>query len=382
MKKMLMLATTAAMIEQFNKNNILLLEQMGYEVHVAGNFKEGNPISIEKLERFKGWLLEHNAKWFDIESTRRPLDVNNIHACNKVIKLIQANRYDFIHCHTPIGSVIGRYAAHKTHTPIIYTAHGFHFFKGSPKKNWLLYYPIEKFLSRWTDTLILINREDYLCATSKFFAKKNWYIPGVGIDCSKYKSRIDLDIERNRILSELDIPSESRIILSVGELNKNKNQSIIIEALNKLGNSDVHYILLGKGDYESKLRELVHIYGLEKNVHILGYRDDVILFYHIADIFVFPSKREGLSVALMEAMACGLPVICNNIRGNKDLIQHFKGGFLLEKCTSKEYCSAINELLYNENLRKEMSEYNKTTIENYDIKKINVMMKAIYEEFK
>ena len=157
--RVLMLATTAAMIEQFNKNNIELLESLGYEVHVAGNFEQGNPITYERLEEFKKWIGEHNGKWFHIPSTRKPNDLrNNCMALKIVIKMINEYHYDFIHCHTPIGSVIGRIAARKTHTKIIYTAHGFHFYDGAPLKNWLIFYPIEKHFSRYTDVLITINK--------------------------------------------------------------------------------------------------------------------------------------------------------------------------------------------------------------------------------
>lgn len=185
MKKMLMMATTAAMIEQFNKNNILILLDMGYEVHVAGNFEKGNPISQERLEALKKWLEERKCKWFNIPSTRKPTDYNNVRAYKQVVSLIKQYNYNFIHCHTPIGSVIARCAAHKTHTPIIYTAHGFHFYKGAPIKNWLIYYPVEKFFSRWTDLLILITKEDYERAKS-FKAGKVVYVPGVGIDLDEF----------------------------------------------------------------------------------------------------------------------------------------------------------------------------------------------------
>lgn len=243
MKRMLMLATTAAMIEQFNKNNILILEEMGYEVHVAGNWLEGNPISDERLEAFKEWITEHGGRYFHIPSVRRPSAMKaNITAYRKVVELIKEYHYEFIHCHTPIGSVIGRIAAHVTHTKIIYTAHGFHFFKGAPLKNWILYYPVERFLSRWTDILITINQEDYQRAKKNFHAKRTEYIPGVGIDLKKFQMNL-YDREKER--KELGLHNGDILLLSVGELNENKNHEVVIRTLAKLKRKELHYVIVG-----------------------------------------------------------------------------------------------------------------------------------------
>lgn len=232
MKRMLMLATTAAMIEQFNKNNILILEDMGYEVHVAGNWEIGNPISDERLDEFKAWLGEHHGKWFHIPATRKPTDLkNNIKAYQEVLALINEYQYEFIHCHTPIGSIIGRLAAKRTKTKIIYTAHGFHFFKGAPLKNWLLYFPAEWMCSWMTDMLITINQEDYERATKHLHAKRIEYIPGVGIDIKKYAV---CHVDKRKKCHELGIPDDKFILLSVGELQERKNQGIVIDALGKI----------------------------------------------------------------------------------------------------------------------------------------------------
>lgn len=316
---MLMLATTAAMSEQFNKNNILILEEMGYEVHVAGNFEEGNPISSERLEAFKQWLVEHHACWHHIPATRNPFDAkNNGAAYKQVIELIKEHNYDFIHCHTPIGSVIGRAAAHKTKTPVMYTAHGFHFYKGAPLLNWVLYYPVERFFSRWTDVLVLINQEDFARAKKSFHAKRTEYIPGVGIELEKFPGRSKEQMTAKR--TELGLNADDVMLLSVGELNANKNHEVVIRALAKLNNPNVHYFIAGQGEFKERLSSVAKELGLQKNVHLLGYRDDVNELLQCADLYVFPSKREGLSVALMEAIASKVPVICSNIRGNTDLV--------------------------------------------------------------
>ena len=377
MKKMLMMATTAAMIEQFNKNNILILEEMGYEVHVAGNFIDGNPISDEKLELFKEWLSQHNGKWFHIPSTRKPSDINNIRAYKQVVNLIKVYKYEFIHCHTPIGSVIARCAAYKTNTPIIYTAHGFHFYKGAPLKNWLLYYPIERLLSRWTEILITINKEDYKRAKKSFSAKRIEYVAGVGIDLEKFSVE---KTGREIIRRELGLHTDDVVLLSVGELNKNKNHEIVIRALAKIKNRNNHYVIVGQGGLYFYLKNMSKKLKINEQVHLLGYRDDMAEIYLASDIFVFPSKREGLSVALMEAMASGLPVICSSIRGNDDLIENGIGGVRVKKNEVKKYCEAIIKLCDDFLLRNKMGENNLNAASKYRIESINKNMSLLYKE--
>ena len=210
--------------------------------------------------------------------------------------MINENKYAFIHCHNPISGIISRLAAKKSNTKIIYTAHGFHFYKGAPVKNWILFYPIEKLCSLYTDVLITINKEDYKLAKNKFYARKIVYIPGIGIDISKFQN---VQINKDELKKELGLPKEGFILLSVGELNKNKNHSVVIKALSELGRKDIHYIIAGVGSLKNELEKLAIEKNIEDQVHFLGYRTDIDKIYQIADVFVFPSYREGLSVALM-----------------------------------------------------------------------------------
>lgn len=378
MKTVLMLATTAAMIEQFNKDNILILEEMGYEVHVAGNFQVGNPISEKRLEAFKEWIVEHHGKWFHIPATRKPTDMkHNVDAYIKVIHLIQEYHYEFIHCHTPIGSVIGRLAAHKTHTKIIYTAHGFHFFKGAPLINWILYYPVERFLSRWTDMLILINKEDFNRAKKSFHAKRTEYIPGVGVDTEKYRQNTLNSETRRMKREELGVNEDEVLILSVGELIKRKNHMVAIEAISKHHSRKIKYAICGKGILEEVYRSRIKEMGLENKVLLLGFREDICELCNAADIYLFPSKQEGLSLALMEAMAAGLPIVASNIRGNADLIDK-EGGYLVKCDDVNQYVNAIEKIAENPGKQVSMGTHNLESVEKYNIKLIREIMKKRY----
>ena len=215
MKKMLMLASVVSMIDQFNMSNIDILKKQGYEVHVAANFEYGNTSSKQRVEEFKKELTELNVQYYNIDFSRKITNIlANIKAYKQIKDLMLKNKYEFVHCHSPIGGVCGRLAAHSANTPVIYTAHGFHFFKRAPLKNWMLYYPVEKLLAHYTDVLITINKEDYARAQN-FKAKKVEYVPGIGVDIKKF-SEIIVDKLAKR--KELGIPENAFLILSVGEL--------------------------------------------------------------------------------------------------------------------------------------------------------------------
>ncbi len=375
---MLMLATTAAMIEQFNKNNILILESLGYEVHVAGNWKEGNPISEERLDEFKGWLSEHHGKWFHIPSTRKPTDIkNNGKALKQIVDMIHEYEYEFIHCHTPIGSVIGRLAALKTHTKIIYTAHGFHFFKGAPLKNWLLYYPAEWICSWMTDILITINKEDYARAKKHLHAKRVEYIPGVGVDVEKFAS---CKVDKKEKCKELGIPDDKFILLSVGELQTHKNQRLVLETLGEIKNLDIYYLVVGQGVLRGEYENKVEQYGLEKNIKLLGYRKDVNELCKIADCFVHPSFREGLGIAPLEAMACGLPLISSYIGGMKDYTIDGKSGCCINPKSKKDMIAAISKMYQNKDFRIQCGRNNQATVNEFDLKIVQQIMKKLYQK--
>lgn len=374
-KKVLILASVASMIDQFNMPNINLLIDMKCKVHVACNFEEGSTCSSEQIERLKSTLESLEIEYYQIDFKRNVMKMpSNIAAYKQVHNLMKSNKYEFAHCHSPIGGVIGRLAGNFTDTKIIYTAHGFHFYKGAPLINWLVYYPIEKWLSRCTDMLITINKEDYERAKG-FKAKKVEYVPGVGIDIGKFN---DVKVDRVLKREELGLPENSFVILSVGELNKNKNHEVVIKAIAKINKRNIHYVICGQGELEGYLRDLSIELGIEKNVHLLGFRKDVDEIYKVADLFAFPSFREGLSVALMEAMANGLPVVCSNIRGNSDLIEDKKGGYLVEPNDAGRLSQLIIRVCESEELRNDFSKKNREMIKGYSIEEILKIMEAVY----
>ncbi len=372
MKKALLVTTVSGFVPQFEMNNVKILQNMGYEVHYASNFR--TPSYGNDNSRLEGTGI----RLHQIDFIRSPYKIKNWTVYYQLKDLMLKECFDLVHCHTPMGGVMARLAAHNTKTgPIIYTAHGFHFFKGAPLKNWLFYYPIEKFLSKYTDQLICINREDYQRAKRKFYAKRVTLIPGVGIDVERIQS---LSIDKEKKREELGISLNKIIILSVGELTKNKNHALLIHSIAEMRKEEICCLICGKGEEEQYLKKLAVNLGVEKQIVFLGFRKDIDSIYPIADIFVFPSLREGMPVALMEAMASGLPVVCSNIRGNRELIQNRKGGILIKGHDLKAYSLAIKDLVKDANQRAKMGRYNQRKIKDFEYSRVTKIMEKVYQE--
>lgn len=371
-RKALQLASVASMIDQFNIPNIQLLQTLGYSVDVAADFTHPGNITKERAEDLKNRLQEMNVRVWDVSIPRTLNTVEIASAYKKTKALIESERYDLIHCHSPIGGAICRIAAKKERkkgTRVIYTAHGFHFYTGAPKKNWVIFFPIEKWLSRFTDVLITINQEDYHRAQERLFAKKTVYIPGIGIDTDAFRPT---ERGRNRIRAELGLNDSQFMLLSVGELNSNKNHQVVVHAVKGM---NLVYVIVGKGEKEHDLRQLAKEQSVD--LRLLGFRKDVADFYSAADCYVLPSIREGLNVSLMEAMASGLPCLGSRIRGNVDLIDDGKGGYLFNPFSASDLAAEIGDMIGNR--QDDFGKYNTQKIKSFDIKRVGSLMKIVYE---
>lgn len=366
-KKVLFTATVVKThINVFHLPYLKWFKEQGYEVHVAAkNDFVNEPCIIPNCDKF-----------YDINFARFPFSKANIKAYKQLKTIITENNYDIIHCHTPVASVLTRLAARNCkNTTVIYTAHGFHFFKGAPLLNWLIYYPVERFCAKFTDKLIIINQEDY--ERAQHFSLRNegkiYYVPGVGIDIDKIKNT-KVNIEQKK--KELGIPENIPVFLSVGELNKNKNHIVVLNALNKIKDRQYIYLICGRGVLKEYLEIKIKELNLKNKVKLIGYRSDVKEILKIADLFIFPSKREGLPVSLIEAMAADLPAIASNVRGNRDLISKenlFKSDDVdtLVKLIEKQ----LDNFRNNKNSKVEYKD-----LKQYSLQNVLTLMAEIYSE--
>ncbi len=358
--------TTIGGTMRFFKQLIKELVEDGHTVDIAAN-----TITSDVPEEYK----ELGCRVFPISCTRSPFNKGSLIAIRQLKRIVSSGQYDLVHCHTPIAAMCTRVACRKFRKNgmrVFYTAHGFHFYQGAPLINWLLYYPIEKFCSFFTDVLITINKEDYALARNKMKAKRIEYVPGVGIDVAKFADTVvDRDVKRD----ELGVPRDAFMLLSIGDLNTNKNHEIVIKALSEINDSTIHYVIAGKGrkkDYLEKIADEKNV-----NLHLIGFRKDITEIDKTADVFIFPSLREGLSVSVMEVMASGLPIICSSIRGNTDLVNE-NGGFLFDP-TSVDECAEAIRRIRSSNLVS-IGKYNSDSANKYKVEAINARMKEIYRQ--
>lgn len=371
MKKVLFVATVVRLhLNLFHLPYLRWFHEQGWQVDVAANNDFDNPSDCVIP------CCDHH---YVIPFERSPFRKNNLEAYRQLKELLDREHYDIIHCHTPMGGVITRLAAGSARnkgTKVLYTAHGFHFYDGAPLVNWLLYYPVERLLSRRTDLLLTMNGEDHRRAQT-FRAKRTEMVNGVGIDLSRF-AEADPD-RKAQIRSELGLHEGDTFAFTVGNVIPRKNQAVLIRAVKELRDPSFHLFIAGDGPLEETLKELSRELGVEKQVHLLGFRRDVYRLSSAADLFLFSSRQEGLSVSVMEAMACGLPIVASSIRGNTDLIDPGLGGFLVEPDDAAGFADGIRRVLADPDSRKRMKAHNLEKIRNYSSGAVLDQMARLYE---
>lgn len=369
--KVLLTATVQSHICQFHKPLVEVLHKHGCEVHVAArdNLAEKNGLKLDFVE-----------KVYDVPFARSPKSKDNIQAYKELKNIINKENYDVIHCNTPMGGIVTRLAAkqvRKQGTKVYYTAHGFHFYKGAPKKNWIVFYPIEKYFSKITDKLITITKEDYQLASRKFHCKVE-RIHGVGVDEKRYHSV--LQEEQMEIRKQFGFTDGQKIILCVGELLPNKNQQMIIHSMKKIVKkySDAQLLLAGNGSEKENLENLIKSLRLTENIKMLGYVTNLQEYQKIVDISVSCSRREGLPLNIVEAMLAGTPVVASINRGHRELIQPGENGFLVKVDDCEMMAAKILELLNDECLYKKIQENANAYAQAYTFKNVKKELMKVY----
>lgn len=369
--KMLYILNIAEKVNNFSYSAMIAAQNLGIEFVIAGNW--GYPDD----EARKADEKKYGIKIYQVDFIRTPYDPRNYKAYRQIKAIIEQEKIDLIHCNTPIGGMVGRYAAKKCGVDkVIYQAHGFHFYKGAPFVNRTLFYNIEKHFAKYTDVLVTINNED-LEAARAFRLKKGGkvrYVHGVGIDLSVYDGITE---HRNAKREELGLKENDIAVISVGELNRNKNNIVIAQAMAEVNNKDLHYYLCGVGQEEGAIKSFAAEHGITDNLHFLGYRNDVRELLSACDIFVMPSYREGLSRSLMEAMACGLPCVVSRIRGNTDLVRK-GGGYLCSPSSPTEFADALRGCIAGD--RKAMGALNMQSVKEFDVSVVIAEWEKIYKE--
>lgn len=363
------MTTVSRTINAFLIPHIEMLLDNGYEVDCACSIDK--PVDKE--------LQNKGVKIFEVPFSRNPLGIGNIKAFMRLMELQRINNYDIVHVHTPIAAIYGRllklgYSNLKT----IYTAHGYHFLKGGSKLSWLIYYPIEKIMAKFTDVIININKEDYKITKEKLKPRSSYLLNGVGLDLSKYKKLSNDEILEKK--KELGINDNDFVVLMIAELNKNKNHIQLINAIEILKEkySNIKALCIGDGQNKEILNESIISKNLQNDIFMLGYREDVNKLINISDIGILMSYREGLPRNIMEFMASGRKVIATNIRGCRDLLCNETIGTLVNVGDYEETAKAIEKYYLSRDRRFNISD----EIKKYDIESVNSELLKIYESIE
>ncbi|HEY5590917.1 MAG TPA: glycosyltransferase family 4 protein [Paludibacter sp.] len=368
-KKVLFVANIAKHILRFHLPYLQWFQENGYETHVAANGDEDIPYCDVK----------HN-----VPIARSPFSPKNFHAYKVLKHIIDKNDFALVHCHTPMGGVLTRLAgvdSRKKGTKVLYTAHGFYFFKGAPLLSWLLYYPFEKFLASYTDGIVTINKEDYqLLIEKKFNTPKKYQINGIGVNEKRFLPVTAS--EKNILRSELGYHEEQFILVYVAEFISRKNHQFIIEAISELVKiiPQLKILFAGRGKLLEEMKQMAISKGITSSIDFMGFRNDIEKVMAIADVGISASWTEGLPINLTEEMFTGLPIVASDVRGQRELIVHGLNGYLYQLNNQSEFVKFISLLYIQPALREKFGQKSKELAQKFTLEQSVASMADIYQQ--
>ena len=374
--KILFVSNVRSHIGQFHTNYINYLKENGHTIEVS---------CYDNSADKDGFDFKSISKFHFIPIQRSPFKPQNFKAISQLKEIVKKGEYDIIHCHTPMGAVSARIAAKlaKSDAKVIYTAHGFHFFKGAPALNWICYYPIEKLLAHWTDTLITINSEDYKRAQNKKFKVRDEIVKvnGVGVDLSKFT--VTTPEKKQQLRKEYGISDDAFVLIYPGDLVPNKNQAMIFRAISILKDKipNIKLLLPGQPKFIDQYKAMVKELGVEDNVEFMGYRRDIPQLVALSDISVSASRREGLPVNLIEALAIGNPIVATDARGNSDVVEDGINGFIIEQDNHQQMADKIYQIYSDKELYNKFSEASVQLSNKYSVANVNKSLAQIYSKY-
>ncbi len=369
MKKVLFVSNVLSHIYAFHLPYIKWFKENGFEVHVMANSD--------------GQQAEGFDKYYDVKIERSPFSLKNLAAYKAAKKIIDSEKYDVVHCHTPMGSVIGRLASRKIRkqgTRVLYTAHGFHFYKGAPKINWLLYYTMEKLLAPCTDCIITINEEDFNNAKEKFESPKTKIekISGIGVDINRFSP-----VEDKEALKKANGYEDKFLLTYVAEFIPRKNHRFFVEATKELAEKcpNVRILFAGKGELAEETKKYAEQLGVAEYIDFLGFCTNVPDILRMSDVLISASIEEGFGINIVEGMASGLPAVVSVVRGHKEMVTNEQNGYLIDVNNISEFCEKIEDLYYDKERYKEMSKQAIITAEKFSIENSLSQMEKIYRQY-
>lgn len=299
----------------------------------------------------------------------------------KLCFYMKKSKYDIVHTHSSKAGFLGRLAARLMGVRvIIHTPHCFCFEALDMNKiEKLFYFYIEKFAALFCDRIIAVSESQRQDILKRRLVKSNKVITiENGVDIYKFGNN-GFDIPKKKL--ELELDNDSIILGTVGVLNESKGHCYLIEAVSEIIKEgfDVRLIIVGEGILRKDLETLSDKLGMDSRIKLLGFREDIPELLSVMDIFVFPSLWEGMSLALLEAMASGLPVISTEVHGAVDLIENHKRGILVRKKDVLGLVAAIKYLISNPNVAKQIGQESQRLIsKNYTLDRQISRIEGLY----
>lgn len=371
MKKILFVATIFKHFRAFHLPYIEWFKQQGWQVDAMANGDDP---------------LEEAHHSYNVPVSRSPFSFSNVKAIKQAKAIINKEKYDIVYCHTAMGAVLARLAAKKARknygTKVIYVAHGFHFFKGGPLKSWILYYPMEKYLSKYTDAIITINEEDYQLVKNNGFRNTDTYkIPGIGLNTGRLFETNDA--VREKLRTQYDFSQDSFILIYIAEYIERKNHKFIIDSMDELRTQipTIKVLFAGRGRLMDAMMEYAKQKDVDSYIEFLGFRKDIGQLIALSDVGISASRQEGLGLNLAEEMFAGLPVVATVDRGHKEIVKDGYNGFLYAQLDHGGFENAVCKLYQDSELRKKMGENARNFIQKFSLDNAMASLTEIYKKY-
>ncbi|MBF2064062.1 MAG: glycosyltransferase [Calothrix sp. C42_A2020_038] len=375
MKKLLTVATVPITITGFLLPFAQHFRKRGWQMDAMSLETSAMPECVENFDNI-----------WDVEFSRSPLDLQNlIVAPRQILQVLEKQEYDIVHVHTAIAAFVTRLALsrlkHKPKPKLVYTVHGFNFYRGNKFIKNLIFLALEKIAAPWTDYMVVINREDEEAAKHHrlISPERLYYMPGIGVDLNYYNSNQISTADIQQVRQELGLEPEDAMILASAEFNPRKRHQDMLRALAELGRSNVHLAFAGTGPLMEDMKTLAANLGIQKQVHFLGFRSDMPILMGASVATIMASEREGLARSVMESLCLEIPVIGADSRGIRDLLAD-GCGLIVPVGDIKGFAAAMAWVVDNPEAARETAKRGKERMVNYGVRHIIKLHESLYAD--
>ena len=364
-RKILYVASSFGHLASFHRPYLRWFAQQGCEVHAAAG---GEPCALDGVSRFISLPLE-----------KCMFSPRNVFAAHQLRALLRREDYALVSLHTSLAAFFARLAlrpAWKGRPVVMNTVHGYLFDDATPLLKRQLLLSAERLTAPVTDWLLTMSRQDDDIAHHYALGKDIRFTRGMGIDTPHFTPPDEA--HKAQLRTQLGLDSSALILVYAAEFSGRKNQSTLIQAMPRLPENTV-LVLLGRGERLEECRALAETLGVASRVRFPGFVQNTKDYYQAADLCVSSSRSEGLPFNIMEAMACGLPVIASDVKGHQDLVHPGVTGLLYPFGDADAFSGAVHQL-DNPQRRQQMGRAARQAILPFDIQPVFEELTTLYRQ--